>query len=117
MHSKFFLFSQSGETQWVVISTSANATVQAATAPWNDAFTLVGDQEIYDTFATVFDEMFADQPVAQPDLQAGSGATTMAFHPLRGPASSGTRSCARSRRCSAGALRTPGTDAPKCGSR
>lgn len=83
-HSKFFLFSQSGRAQRVVINTSANATDLSATAQWNDAYTLVGNQEIYDAFVTVFDEMFADRPVDQPYLAARSGATIAEFYPFRG---------------------------------
>lgn len=83
-HSKFYLLSQSGQAERVIITTSANATVQAATAQWNDAYTLVGDPEIYDGFARVFDEMYADRPVAQPAVRIGSGATTVTFHPVGG---------------------------------
>ncbi|MCY7395191.1 MAG: phospholipase D-like domain-containing protein [Nocardioides sp.] len=83
-HSKFFLFSQSGKAQRVVVNTSANATDLSATAQWNDAYTLVGDQVVYDAFVSVFDQMYADQPVDQPYLQVRSGATVAEFYPFRG---------------------------------
>lgn len=83
-HSKFVVLSQSGAAQQVVITTSANATVQAATVQWNDAYTIIGDQVVYDAFSSVFDEMYADRPVVPQSRQVTSGATSVVFFPLRG---------------------------------
>lgn len=83
-HSKFVVLSQSGAAQQVVISTSANATVQAATVQWNDAYTIIGDQGVYDAFSSVFDEMYADRPVVPSSRRVTSGATRVMFFPLRG---------------------------------
>jgi hypothetical protein len=83
-HSKFFLFSQSGKARQVVINSSANATDLSAYAQWNEAYTVVGDQEIYGAFAAVFDEMFLDVPVAQPYVRTAAGPTVAEFFPFRG---------------------------------
>jgi phosphatidylserine/phosphatidylglycerophosphate/cardiolipin synthase-like enzyme len=59
-HTKFFLFSKSGKAEHVVAYGSNNATDLAATIQWNDIFTKVGNEELYDDFEKIFRQMSKD---------------------------------------------------------
>lgn len=85
-HTKFFLFSKAGYARNIVMYGSANATDLAASAQWNDIYTIRRSQKIYDQFDQVFKEMTRDQNVPQPyvayttdDLRFSE-----AFYPYKG---------------------------------
>ena len=95
-HSKFFVFSKAGKARQVVINSSANATDLSTSNQWNDAFTMVGDTTMYDTFAAVFDEMYRRRARShQPYVTADSRVqATRSSTPTAGPAPpTATRSC------------------------
>lgn len=83
-HTKFFLFSKAGKARNIVIHGSNNATDLAATAQWNDVFTLRNKDEIYAEFDHVFTQMRRDKPVRQAYESYEHGRYTSYFYPHRG---------------------------------
>ncbi len=67
-HTKFYLFSEAGKTRNVVMFGSANATDLAASAQWNDLYTVRRDLTMYSQFDAVFQEMAHDKNLEQPYL-------------------------------------------------
>ena len=67
-HSKIFLFSKVGKTPRVVIQGSANLTEAASFNQWNDIYTHVRNQQVYDFYSTVFAQASTDKRVARPFL-------------------------------------------------
>lgn len=67
-HTKFFLFSRAGRARNVIMYGSANATDLAASAQWNDLYTIRRDATIYGQFDVVFKEMTKDRNLDQPYL-------------------------------------------------
>lgn len=61
-HSKFFLFDKVGLSRNVLIQGSANLTTAAASNQWNEVYTYVGRDKIYDFAEEIFDQMWKDQP-------------------------------------------------------
>lgn len=62
-HMKFFLFSQAGLAENVLMTGSVNLTEYAASTHWNDMFTVVGQQDVFDDYSSMFRELAEDQPV------------------------------------------------------
>lgn len=62
-HSKFMLFSQSGNSQNIYMQSSANWGDPAANLQWNDLYTFVGARGIYRAGVEVFDQAWKDTPV------------------------------------------------------
>jgi phosphatidylserine/phosphatidylglycerophosphate/cardiolipin synthase-like enzyme len=60
MHTKFYLFSQSGAASDVVMVGSANLNKGGAVGGWNDMYTVVGRSVLYQRFVGVFNEMSED---------------------------------------------------------
>ena len=67
-HTKFYLFSEAGKTRNIVMFGSANATDLAASAQWNDLYTVRRDLTMYSQFDAVFQEMAHDRNLEQPYL-------------------------------------------------
>ncbi len=60
-HSKFYLFSTSGNGKPVVMFGSNNLMSFAANVHWNDLYTVVGNQEMFDDFSKIFGQMAQDR--------------------------------------------------------
>ena len=67
-HTKFYLFSKAGKTRNIIMFGSANATDLAASAQWNDLYTVRRDLTMYSQFEAVFQEMAHDRNLEQPYL-------------------------------------------------
>lgn len=65
LHSKLFLFSQVGHTQWVSMVGSANLNKFAAIGQWNHLNTITG-QDTYVRLRHVFNQMRRDRPLRHP---------------------------------------------------
>lgn len=61
-HTKMFLFDKVGLSRDVLIQGSANLTTAAASNQWNEVYTYVGRDKIYDFAEEIFDQMWKDQP-------------------------------------------------------
>lgn len=61
MHNKFFLFSETGGARRVVVQSSANFTDLSAATHWNNALTLVGNDDLYQAYASYFADLSAER--------------------------------------------------------
>ncbi len=61
MHAKYYIFSKAGQTEKVVMNTSANLTTSAATVQWNELFTVTERPVTYKNYMRVFNQMIADK--------------------------------------------------------
>lgn len=86
MHSKVFMFSQSHQTRWIVMSGSGNLTDFAAKGQWNQQFTYTNDKNVYDTMQKVFAQYKLDRRrwprLLQLDFPTSTPKTTYWFTPL-----------------------------------
>ena len=80
-HGKWFMFSRTGGRSNVVMSTSANLTDAAAYVQWNDMFTVVNDQGVWDNYTKVFSQMAKDKPQKKPFYTFTSGRYDGWFNP------------------------------------
>lgn len=60
-HTKMFLFDKVGLSRNVLIQGSANLTTAAAANQWNEVYTYVGRDKIYDFAEGIFDQMWRDK--------------------------------------------------------
>ena len=60
-HTKMFLFDKVGLSRNVLIQGSANLTTAAAANQWNEVYTYVGRDKIYDFAEKIFDQMWRDK--------------------------------------------------------
>ena len=60
MHAKYYVFSQSGKTEKIVMNTSANLTQSASVVQWNDLFTVTKRPVTFNAYVKVFNQMAAD---------------------------------------------------------
>ena len=60
LHSKFYLFSQTGKSRHVVMLGSQNMTLNAVRWQWNDLFTIPDNEVLYDEFQALFNDMRPD---------------------------------------------------------
>lgn len=91
MHTKVYMFSKTGGVSNVVIVASANPTYFQARRGWNNGYTLVGDQVLYDAFERNFEMMAygarkVKQPTTSPNayFTATSGKYKVYFFPKSG---------------------------------
>lgn len=63
-HTKLYLFSTTGIAQRVAVVGSGNPTTAQAEIGWNDLFTMVDNQVMYDAFVELFDAMVASSQTA-----------------------------------------------------
>lgn len=83
MHSKWYAFSQSGASKQVVMNTSANLTAAAGgSVQWNDMYTTVGREKIYQQYMLVFRQSKRDRRF--PYLEFRDKDITGFFFPLNG---------------------------------
>lgn len=61
MHNKFFLFSETGGARRVVVQSSANFSDLSAATHWNNALTIVGNDDLYQAYASYFDDLSAER--------------------------------------------------------
>lgn len=61
MHMKVYSFSQAGAARGVIINSSANLGSGAVNGQWNDAFTVYGNTELFDTWVTIFRQLRLDR--------------------------------------------------------
>lgn len=66
LHSKFYLFGNTGASRYVTMTGSYNLTGNAARNQWNDLFTVRGNEKVWTKMASLFAEMSKDQNVADP---------------------------------------------------
>jgi phosphatidylserine/phosphatidylglycerophosphate/cardiolipin synthase-like enzyme len=83
-HGKFFLFSKTGHKKHVLMEGSTNLTAAAALNQWNDVFTFVGNDRLYNFGSNIFQEMWRDKPVRNPYREKLAGTVQMMFSPMRG---------------------------------
>lgn len=97
-HSKFFLFNSVGRpsknkpgkkrkgVKWVSMYGSNNATDLAANVQWNDLYTFVDHQEVYNEFHTIFRQMSRDKKVKGGAFREYPHHNfTLYFYPYTGP--------------------------------
>lgn len=90
-HSKYYLFSQAGRAENVVMSTSANMTDVAANAQWNDMQTIAGNATLYGKFVKIFEASARDQPVTKQFQQLDLDTVSAYFYPWKGSNARGDR--------------------------
>lgn len=73
LHSKFYTFSKTGGSKYALFFGSANLTMNAARHQWNDLYLMDGDQELFDQYVALFDDMKKDYEKAQPPLPTFCG--------------------------------------------
>lgn len=83
-HTKMFLFDKVGTSRNVLIQGSANLTTAAASNQWNEIYTYVGRDKIYDFAEEIFDEMWKDQPVGNAFRAYESDRYSLYFSPYYG---------------------------------
>lgn len=64
-HNKFYLFSETGGEDKVVVQSSANFTNVNSKTYWNNALTLTGNHKLYDGYNAYFEDLAAE--VQDPD--------------------------------------------------
>jgi len=80
-HTKYYLFSATGNATNVVMYGSANLTNLAATNQWNTLRTVL-DERLYTFFANIFAQQRLDTPLAAPFISAELGGLQMNILPL-----------------------------------
>ena len=90
-HSKIFVFSKVQETEYVVMSTSANATEVSVNSQWNDLYTLTGNRRIYEGFIKTFNESAKDRPIRGAYRTVDTGRVHAYFYPWKGSNARGDR--------------------------
>ena len=78
-HAKFYLFSATGNGKPVVMFGSNNLMSFAANVHWNDLYTVVGNQQMFDDFSTDFAQMAEDRYRKNPYWVAQDGPYTVEF--------------------------------------
>ncbi|WP_137992200.1 phospholipase D-like domain-containing protein [Streptomyces vilmorinianum] len=85
-HNKFFTFSRVGAVgvaEDVVIQTSANQTPVNVAKYWNNAYTVVGNTELYTAYTTYFNALVAEQKTADYFTSAKVGTEKYYFFPQK----------------------------------
>jgi phosphatidylserine/phosphatidylglycerophosphate/cardiolipin synthase-like enzyme len=99
LHTKFYTFTKAGGSRWALFFGSANLTMNAMRHQWNDLYLMDGDQELFDQYVALFDDMKKDYEKAQPPFPTFCGipangvqcddavdtGTTVTFPRLLGP--------------------------------
>lgn len=78
-HAKFYLFSAVGNGKPAVMFGSNNMMSYAANVHWNDLYTVVGNQRMFDDFSTDFAQMAQDRWRKHPYWVAQDGPYTVEF--------------------------------------
>ncbi|GAA0981452.1 hypothetical protein ENKNEFLB_03285 [Nocardioides aquaticus] len=80
-HAKFFLFSETGNAEKVLMQGSANLTSTSGNNQWNDVQTFTNRPGPYDFALGVFEQMAQDKALARPYTSWRSGRDQLAFFP------------------------------------
>ena len=80
-HAKFFLFSETGNAEKVLMQGSANLTSTSGNNQWNDVQTFTGRPGPYDFALGVFEQMARDKALARPYTSWTAGRDQLAFFP------------------------------------
>ena len=83
-HTKMFLFDKVGLSRDVLIQGSANLTTAAASNQWNEIYTYVGREKIYDFAEEIFDQMWKDKPTKNAYRAFESNRYSLYFSPYYG---------------------------------
>ncbi len=83
-HTKMFLFDKVGLSRNVLIQGSANLTTAAAANQWNEVYTYVGRQNIYDFAEGIFDQMWRDKPTKNAYREFEGRRYSLYFYPYYG---------------------------------
>ena len=78
-HSKFYLFSATGNGKPVVMFGSNNLMSFAANVHWNDLYTVLGNQQMFDDFSRIFGQMAQDRWRKKPYVVVQDGKYTVEF--------------------------------------
>ena len=78
-HSKFYLFSATGNGKPVVMFGSNNLMSFAANVHWNDLYTVLGNQRMFDDFSTIFAQMAQDRWRKHPYVAVQDGEYAVEF--------------------------------------
>lgn len=81
LHSKFFLFSDIGTAQNVVMFGSVNLTGFGAKTQWNDLYTTTNRKSLHAVLRGVFNEMKRDKPVKKPYMNRPVGDFDVTVYP------------------------------------
>jgi hypothetical protein len=81
MHSKFYLFSETGTAKDVVMVSSANMNRGGANNGWNDLY-VMKDATLYDGYKSIHREMTEDTQAGDGKREIRSGAITSRFFPM-----------------------------------
>ena len=81
LHSKFFLFTDIGTAQDVVMFGSVNLTGFGAKTQWNDLFTSSNRGVLHDRLRSVFDSMKHDKPRKNPFINTAVGDYDITVYP------------------------------------
>ena len=81
LHSKFYLFTDIGTAQNVVMFGSVNLTGFGAKTQWNDLFTATNRSYLHGVLRGVFNEMKRDEPVARPYMNRPVGDYDVTVYP------------------------------------
>jgi phosphatidylserine/phosphatidylglycerophosphate/cardiolipin synthase-like enzyme len=81
LHSKFFLFTDIGTAQNVVMFGSVNLTGFGAKTQWNDLYTTNNRRYLHNVLRGVFNEMRRDQPVKSPYMNRPVGDFDITVYP------------------------------------
>ncbi|VXB12531.1 conserved exported hypothetical protein [Nocardioides sp. AX2bis] len=83
-HSKFYMFSRSGKARNVVIQGSANFTLASTNNQWNDIYTHVGNQKVYDWAGRIFQQAVRDKRAKKPYADRNFGNFRLMMFPNTG---------------------------------
>ncbi|QIK65563.1 hypothetical protein G7072_03720 [Nocardioides sp. HDW12B] len=83
MHSKFYLFSRTGDAQNVVMVSSSNLNRGGALLGWNDLYTMNDRPESYRKYVDIHREMTEDSRAGDGKVEVQDGPFTSRFFPMR----------------------------------
>jgi hypothetical protein len=78
-HSKFYLFSATGNGTPAVMFGSNNLMSFAAHVHWNDLYTVIGNQKMFDDFSRIFGQMAQDRYRKRPYVAVQDGRYAVEF--------------------------------------
>lgn len=82
-HAKFYTFSKVGKSRDVVVQGSQNLTLAAARNQWNEVYTYVDDEDMYDFASRIHREMWKDKASTGWAAHEGSK-NSLYFSPRKG---------------------------------
>lgn len=84
-HNKFYLFSETGGREHVVLQSSANFTDLNSTTYWNNATTVAGNEELYEAYGAYFGDLAEERRTDDYDRTVTTtmrtGTVTASFFP------------------------------------